>query len=56
MAAVLAIGVFVGGQAYHRHQQKVLATQQFETATRITNQALDQARQQLARAGVSLDQ
>jgi hypothetical protein len=54
-ATALAVGVFVGGQAYHRHEQKMLATQQFETATRITNQALDQARQQLQQAGVPLD-
>jgi hypothetical protein len=55
VAAVLAVGVFAGGQAYRRHEEKVLATQQFETATRITDQALAQARQQLQQAGVPLD-
>jgi len=56
VAAVLAIGVFAGEQAYRRHEQRVIATRQFETANRITDQALEQTRQQLARAGVSLDQ
>jgi hypothetical protein len=56
VAAMLAVGVFAGEHAYRRHEQTVLATQQFETATRITDEALARTREQLARAGVSLDQ
>ena len=55
LAAVLAIGVFVGGEAYKRHERSVEATRQFETATRITDQALAKTREQLQQAGVPLD-
>ncbi len=56
VAAMLVVGVFAGEHAYRRHEQTVLATQQFETATRITDEALAHTREQLARAGVSLEQ
>jgi hypothetical protein len=52
--AALAV-VALGGQQWHRHQQRELATQQFETASRITDRAMEHTRQQLARAGVPLD-
>jgi hypothetical protein len=55
VAALLAVGVFAGEHAYRRHEQTVRATQQFETATRITDKALAHTREQLARAGVPLD-
>jgi hypothetical protein len=55
LAAVLALGVFFGGEAYKQHERRVIATQEFETATHITDQALAHARQQLERAGVPLD-
>jgi hypothetical protein len=55
VAAVLAVGVFVGGQAYKRHERSVEATQQFETATRITDEALAHTRAQLQRAGIPLN-
>jgi len=54
-AAMLAVGVFAGGHAYQRHERTVRATQQFETASRITDEALAHTREQLARAGVPLD-
>jgi hypothetical protein len=56
VATMLAVGVLGGEQAYRHHERKVRATQQFETATRITDEALAHTREQLARAGVSLDQ
>ena len=57
IAAMLALGVFGAEQAHVRHEreQAALAQQQFETATRITDQALEHAREQLARAGVLQD-
>lgn len=54
IAAVLALGIFTG-QRVHLYHERQLATQQFETATRIEDQALAHARQQLERAGVPLD-
>ncbi len=55
VAAMLAVGVFAGEQTYRRHEQTVRATQEFETATRITDQAMAHTREQLARAGVPLE-
>ena len=54
IAAALALGVFTGERLHQRHERE-RATQQFETATRITDQALAHAREQLQRAGVPLD-
>jgi negative regulator of sigma E activity len=56
LAAVLVVGAFVGGHIHVRHQREAVARQQFETATQITNRALEHAREQVERAGVSLDQ
>lgn len=55
-AALLLVGVIGGERLHERHLREAAATQQFETATRITDQALEHAREQLARAGVSLEQ
>jgi hypothetical protein len=58
IAAMLTLGVFGAEQAHVRHErvaQVALAQQQFETATRITDQALEHTREQLARAGVLQD-
>jgi hypothetical protein len=38
----------------HEREQAALATQQFETAMRVTDHALDQTRNQLQRAGIKL--
>jgi hypothetical protein len=55
LAAALALGVFAGEQVHRRHRQE-LADEQFDTAVRITGNALDQTRAQLLRAGVQLPQ
>jgi hypothetical protein len=54
LAAVLVLGVVVG-EHVHRQQERTRATQEFETSMRITNEALEQTRQQLAVAGVPLE-
>jgi hypothetical protein len=56
LAAVLALGVFVGSRAYERHEQRVQAQRQFETAERITDQTLEHTREQLRQAGIVLGQ
>jgi hypothetical protein len=55
VAAMLLLIAFTGVQVHERHERRERAEQQFETATRITDQALAQAREQLQRAGVPLD-
>jgi hypothetical protein len=56
LAAVMVVGVFGVEQVHVRHEreQAALATQQFETAMRVTDHALDQTRNQLQRAGIKL--
>ena len=54
IAAMLALGVFTGERVHQRHERE-RANQEFETATRITDQALAHTREQLQRAGVPLD-
>jgi hypothetical protein len=53
LAAVLVLGVFAGEQAHERRRQ-AKAEQQFETAMRVTDHALDQTRAQLERVGLKL--
>jgi hypothetical protein len=55
VAAMLLLVAFTGVQAHQRHERRERAEQQFETATRITDQALEHTREQLQRAGVPLD-
>ena len=55
VAAMLLLIVFTGVQVHVRHERRERAEQQFETATRITDQTLEQTREQLQRAGVPLD-
>jgi hypothetical protein len=55
-AALVLLGVVSGERVHQRHLREAEATQQFETATRITDAALQHTRDQLARAGVSLEQ
>ena len=54
IAAALLVGVFAGDQLHARHQreQAQLAQQQFEAGVRITDEALEHTREQLAQAGV----
>jgi hypothetical protein len=54
IAAMLMLGIFAGEQVHIWHQREQ-ADQQFEAATRITDEALAHTREQLARAGVSLE-
>jgi hypothetical protein len=51
IAAALVAGVFVADQMHVRHQREV-AQQQFEAGMRITDRALDHARERLEHAGV----
>jgi hypothetical protein len=60
VAAALIVGVLAAGQVHERHvrsqveaQQRAEADREFETADRITDRALDHARRQMARVGVS---
>ncbi len=56
VAAGLLGGVLAGGSAWEHHaasqRRAAEATAQFETAERITDQAMEQVRQEMARAGV----
>src|SRR5262249_24765878 len=56
IAAVLAMGVFVGTHVHEKHEKRVAAEQQFETAERITDEALARTRAELAERGIHLDQ
>jgi hypothetical protein len=56
LAALLLVGVVTGERMHQRHEREAVATQEFEQATRITDQALEHTREQLAKAGVSLEQ
>jgi hypothetical protein len=54
IAAALLAGVFVGDQVHVRRQREraELAQRQFEAGMRITDEALQHTREQLAQAGV----
>jgi hypothetical protein len=56
IAASLLAGALVTDQVHVRHQrqQEELAQRQFEAAIRITDETLEQTRQQLQQAGVQL--
>ena len=59
IAAVLALGVFVGTHVHDQHEQherQVMAQQQFEAAQRITDEALARTRTELEQRGINLDQ
>jgi hypothetical protein len=53
LAAVLVVGVF-GVEQVHERRERAVATQQFVTAMRVTDHALDQTRAQLKRSGIRL--
>jgi len=57
IAAMLAVGAFVGEEMHvkHQRQEAALATQQFEAASQIEDKVLQQTRERLAKAGVPLD-
>jgi hypothetical protein len=56
IAAVLAIGCFVGAHVHEQHERRVVAQQQFETAERITDETLARTRAELEQRGINLDQ
>lgn len=59
IAAVLAMGVFVGTHLHEQHEQherRVAAQQQFATAERITDETLARTRAEIERQGINLDQ
>jgi hypothetical protein len=58
LAAMLLLGALAGEQVHvrHQHERAEMAQQQFETSMHITDRALDQAREQLTRAGVLQDE
>ena len=56
IAAVLAMGIFVGTHVHEQHERRVVAEQQFETAERITDETLARTREQLERQGINLEQ
>jgi hypothetical protein len=56
IAAVLAMGIFVGAHVHEQHERRVVARQQFETAERITDETLARTRAELEQRGIKLDQ
>jgi hypothetical protein len=57
IAAGVIVGALAVGDVHLKHeQQRAEAQRQFETATQITDRALEHARQQLAKAGISLEE
>jgi len=56
IAAVLAMGVFIGAHVHEQHERKMEAQRQFETAERITDETLARTREQLEQRGINLDQ
>ena len=55
LAAALLAGVGLGAEVRHQRQQRA-AEQQFNTAMRVTDRALEQTREQLSRAGWRLSE
>jgi hypothetical protein len=55
IAAVLALGMF-GAEQLHLRRERDRADQQFAVAVQVTDHALAQTREQLARAGLNLGQ
>lgn len=56
IAALIVLGVLQGERIHQQHERRAEAQRQFETAERITDQTLEQTREQLQRAGISLEQ
>ncbi|HEX4155194.1 MAG TPA: hypothetical protein VHY48_06240 [Acidobacteriaceae bacterium] len=55
VAAVIVLGALQGERVHQEHERRAQAQRQFVIAERITDQTLEHTRQQLERAGVSLD-
>ena len=56
IAAVLAMGIFVGAHVHEQHERQVEAQKQFQAAERITDETLARTRAELARQGIELEQ
>jgi hypothetical protein len=56
IAAVLAMGIFVGAHVHEQHERRVEAQKEFQTAERITDETLARTRAELARQGIELEQ
>ena len=56
IAAALVMGALITARVHvvHQQEQAALTERQFETAMRVTNQALNQTQAQLQRAGLKL--
>ncbi len=56
IAAALVMGALITARVHvvHQQEQAEMTERQFETAMRVTNQALDQTQMQLRRAGLKL--
>lgn len=56
IAAALLVGIFVTEQTHVRHQRQKVeqAQRQFEAALKITNETLEQTRQELKQAGIEI--
>ena len=56
IAAMLVLTI-LGGERVHQERERVaLAQREYQTATRITDRALQHAREQLQAKGISLEQ
>ena len=56
LAAVLVVGTIFAGEHVHReHQRAAEAQREFDTATQIEDRALAHAREQMRKAGVSIE-
>jgi type VI protein secretion system component VasF len=56
IAAALLVGIFVTEQTHVQHEKQKVeqAQRQFETALKITNETLEQTRQELKQAGIEI--
>ena len=57
IAAGVIVGALAVGDVHRRHeQQRAEAQRQFDAATQITDRVLARTRQQIAKAGISLEE
>jgi len=57
IAAGVIVGALAVGDVHLKHeQQRAEAQREFETATQITDRVLEHTREQMAKAGVSLEE
>ena len=56
IAGLLVLSVLGGERVHQEHERAARAQREYETAMRITDRALEQAREQVQQSGISLDQ